>query len=56
MWDYIHVFLNGEMPIISHFRDIFSNIPNTFGSNWQISAGLWWQDPEPVCGHHELLK
>lgn len=26
------------MPIISHFKDIFSNTPNTFGPNCQISV------------------
>lgn len=30
--------LHEEMPISSHFRDIFSNTPNTFDSNWQITG------------------
>ena len=27
--------LHKEMPISSHFRDIFLNTPNTFDPNWQ---------------------
>lgn len=45
------------MPIIAHFRNIFSNTPNTFSPTWQISVlNYGAKASEPLCGHHELLK
>lgn len=38
LYSKVYLILNAEMPIMSHFRDIFSNTSNTFGPNCQISV------------------
>lgn len=38
LYSKVQLILNAEMPIISYFRDIFSNTSNTFGPNCQISV------------------
>lgn len=48
---------NAAMPIMSHFRDIFSNTRNIFGSIWLASrAKLLSFSVSREKGHHKLIK